>query len=147
MWRLQNKKGAKTVDLVISISKMSFIFVLHYELQVKFKIILSIRNIWQWKADNITFPNSTGKIYFLAPDFADTRSWSSRQNRSACPAKKTTGNIAFCSLLPKWDLHISFLMYLNRKFLQWGFCGLNVVWISKIRYLSITNFHTSCASV
>ena len=45
MWRLQNKKGAKTVALVISISKMSFIFVLHYELQVKFKIILSIKNI------------------------------------------------------------------------------------------------------
>ena len=130
MWCLQNKNSAKTVDLMTSISKMSIIFILHYKLQVKFKIILSIRNISQWKVDNITFPNSTGKIYFLAPDFADTRNWSSRQNRSACPAKKN--NWKHCFLLFITEVGLTYLLFNVFKLkvfvmrLLWSECCLNV---------------------
>ena len=49
--------------------------------------------------------------------------------------QEATGNVAFCTLSPKWDLWFSFLMYFHWKFLQWNFCSLNVLWMSKIRCL------------
>ena len=50
------------------------------------------------------------------------------------PNWDTTKSNAFCSLLPKQDLHLSFSMYFHQKYLQWGFhsfrqlptCCLNV---------------------
>ena len=54
----------------------------------------------------------------------------------------TTRNAAVCSLLSKYHLKLSFLMYFHQKFTQWGFCGLNVVSTSKIRCASKNNFHT-----
>ena len=43
-----------------------------------------------------------------------------------CKTKEYVRKIAFCSLLPKQDLQFSFFMCFHEKFLQCGFCSLNV---------------------
>ena len=37
--------------------------------------------------------------------------------------REPAGNISFCSLLPKQDWWLSFLMYFYLRSLQWGFCS------------------------
>ena len=49
------------------------------------------------------------------------------QNQSARPIETTTRNIAFCSLLPKQHLQLSFLKCFHQKFSEWSLCSLNVV--------------------
>ena len=60
---------------------------------------------------------------------------------------ETTTNTAFCSLLSKCHLQLSFLMCFHQKFTQCGFFSLNVVLTSKIRYFSKNKVHNSKASV
>ena len=58
-----------------------------------------------------------------------------------------TRNIGFCSVLPKQHLQPSFLMCFYQKSSQRGFCSLNVVLTSKIRFASKDKFHNSNTSV
>ena len=62
--------------------------------------------------------------------------------------RDTTRNIAFCSLLPKQHLRLSFLTCFHQKFFaMWLFFSLNVVLTSKIRYFLKNSFHNSNTSV
>ena len=84
------------------------------------------------------------QIFFWAPDF------SARRKKQALKTKAhvlvTTRNTAFCSLLSKYHLQLSFLMCFHQV-TQWGFCSPNVVLTSKMRCASKDHFHNSNASV
>ena len=60
--------------------------------------------------------------------------WSKSMCRSD---RETTINLAFCSLSSKQELPLSLQTFFNQKFLQWSFCSLIVVLMSKTRCSSI----------
>ena len=55
-------------------------------------------------------------------------------------------NIAYCPLLPKQHLQLSFLICFHQKFSQCGNCTRNIILITKIRCTSKKNLRNSNAS-
>ena len=68
---------------------------------------------------------SGGQISFLAPDFSSAQFYlrarsggKMRDHNQSIRPIETTKNIAFCYLLSKQDLQLSFEMCFHQKFLQ-----------------------------
>ena len=92
-----------------------------------------------WACDFICAPDRTRK--------KKTKSGRTKSNSMGMSDRKKLETIIFVLC----DLHraCSFHFYCNsiKKFLQWDFCSVNAVWMSKIRCASKNNFLSSDASI
>ena len=73
------------------------------------------------------------QIYFITPDRA-------RKQRLGKTNMRARSKKNLETLLLVLELRLSFLMYFHRMFLQWGFCRLDIGWMSRIRCLSKITF-------